>query len=101
MMGWLIPVVRAAELRRRTQAKNDKSEKNRLTAGNGGKMTMTIKELRARTGLTQAAFAAALRIPKRSIENWEGGGRTPPAYLVELIEYRVTHDPDLTGSHNG
>ena len=59
---------------------------------------MTIRELRARTGLTQAAFAAALHIPKRSIENWEGGGRTPPAYLVELIEYRVTHDPDLTGS---
>ena len=59
---------------------------------------MTIRELRARTGLTQAAFAAALHIPKRSIENWEGGGRTPPAYLVELIEYRVTHDPGLTGS---
>ena len=59
---------------------------------------MTIRELRARTGLTQAAFAAALHIPKRSIENWEGGGRTPPAYLVELIEYRVTHDPDLTDS---
>lgn len=59
---------------------------------------MTIRELRARTGLTQAAFAAMLHIPKRSIENWEGGGRTPPAYLVELIEYRVTHDPDLTVS---
>lgn len=59
---------------------------------------MTIRELRARTGLTQAAFAAALHIPKRSIENWEGGDRTPPAYLVELIEYRVTHDPDLTSS---
>ena len=59
---------------------------------------MTIRELRARTGLTQAAFAAALHIPKRSIENWEGGVSTPPAYLVELIEYRVTHDPDLTDS---
>lgn len=59
---------------------------------------MTIRELRARTGLTQAAFAAALHIPKRSIENWEGGVSTPPAYLVELIEYRVTHDPGLTDS---
>lgn len=59
---------------------------------------MTIRELRARTGLTQAAFAAALHIPKRSVENWEGGVSAPPAYLVELIEYRVTHDPDLTGS---
>lgn len=85
-------------MRRRTQAKN---EKNRLTAGNGEEMTMTIKELRARTGLTQAAFAAALHIPKRSIENWEGGVSTPPAYLVELIEYRITHDPDLTDSHKG
>lgn len=59
---------------------------------------MTIRELRARTGLTQAAFAAALHIPKRSVENWEGGVSAPPAYLVELIEYRLTHDPDLTGS---
>lgn len=59
---------------------------------------MTIRELRARTGLTQAAFAVALHIPKRSVENWEGGVSAPPAYLVELIEYRVTHDPDLTGS---
>ena len=59
---------------------------------------MTIRELRARTGLTQAAFAAALHIPKRSVENWEGGVSAPPSYLVELIEYRVTHDPDLTGS---
>lgn len=41
---------------------------------------MTIRELRARIGLTQA------------------GGYMPPAYLVELVEYRVTHDLGLTGS---
>lgn len=96
MMGWLIPVERAAELRRRTQAKN---EKNRLTAGNGGKMK--IKELRALTGLSQAKFSQKYGIPKRTIEDWEAGRRVAPAYVEDLLEFRIQHDPDLTGSHNG
>lgn len=41
---------------------------------------MTIRELRARIGLTQA------------------GGYMPPAYFVELVGYRVAHDPGLTDS---
>lgn len=96
MMGWLIPVERSAELRRRTQAKN---EKNRLTAGNGGKMK--IKELRARTGLSQAKFAEKYGIPKRTIEDWEAGRHDPPAYVEDLLEFRIQHDPDLTDSHKG
>lgn len=96
MMGGVIPVERAAELRRRTQAKN---EKNRLTAGNGGKMK--IKELRALTGLSQAKFSQKYGIPKRTIEDWEAGRHDPPAYVEDLLEFRIRHDPDLTGSHNG
>lgn len=53
---------------------------------------MTIREIRDLTGLSQAAFAAALNIPKRTIENWESGARKCPEYVTALIEYRVRHD---------
>lgn len=53
---------------------------------------MTIKELRAATGMTQQAFADYLNIPKRSVENWEYGKTEPPEYLVELIEYKLKHE---------
>ncbi len=46
---------------------------------------MTIKQLRAATGLTQKAFAELTGIPKRTIENWEAGNRQPPDYLIKLL----------------
>lgn len=53
----------------------------------------TIKELRALTGLTQSEFGKRLGgIPLRTIQNWESGDRTPPAWTLELIAYRVEHD---------
>lgn len=48
---------------------------------------MTIKELRTATGLTQQKFSDLLEIPKRTIEEWEADRRTPPVYVVKLIEY--------------
>ena len=54
---------------------------------------MTIKEIRAGTGLSQAQFASALNIPKRTIQKWEIGGSQCAPYLVELIAYRVQNDP--------
>jgi DNA-binding transcriptional regulator YiaG len=50
---------------------------------------MTIKEIRTACGMTQQEFADKLKIPKRAIENWEGGQRVPPEYVVQLIEYRM------------
>lgn len=37
---------------------------------------MTIKEARKAAGLTQQALSDWLGIPKRTIENWEGGQRS-------------------------
>ena len=45
----------------------------------------TINSILQATGLTQAAMAAELGIPRRSIENWASGQRTPPDYLIRLI----------------
>ena len=53
----------------------------------------TIKEIRNSTGLSQSKFAAALNIPVRTIQKWERGGSQCPEYVVELIAYRVQHDP--------
>lgn len=57
---------------------------------------MTIKEIRASTGLSQSKFAAALNIPVRTLQQWEIGARSCPEYVVELIAYRVQNDPMFT-----
>jgi DNA-binding XRE family transcriptional regulator len=44
-----------------------------------------IVAFRKRLGLTQARLAALLPAPKRTIENWEGGRRNPPAYLQRAL----------------
>lgn len=53
---------------------------------------MTIREMRAKTGLTQQQFAELLHIPKRSIENWETGTRQCPEYVNNLIEYYLRNE---------
>ncbi len=50
---------------------------------------MTIRELRDLSGKTQHDFADFLEIPFRSIQNWEGGQRNAPEYVVKLIEYKL------------
>ena len=47
------------------------------------------RNVRARTGLTQAAFAARIGVPVETVRNWEQGKRSPrgPACaLLKLIE---------------
>lgn len=53
---------------------------------------MTIKELRTLSKITQQEFADYFGIPKRSIENWEGGQRQCPQYLLDLIEYKLRNE---------
>ena len=53
---------------------------------------MEIKELRMLSRLSQQAFSDKYKIPKRSIENWESGKRTPPEYVISLLERAVKED---------
>lgn len=53
---------------------------------------VSVKDLRLRCGLSQARFAALTGIPRRTIENWECGRVSPAPYLVELLEYWLTHE---------
>jgi len=50
---------------------------------------MNIKKLRTLTGMTQKKFADYFDIPLRTLQNWEGGQRKPPDYLIKLLEYKL------------
>jgi putative transcriptional regulator len=52
-----------------------------------------LAAIRRRTGLTQAAFAAALRIPVASYRNWEQG-RTRPDPVARSLLHVVERDPE-------
>lgn len=44
-----------------------------------------LKETRVSLGFTQKQVAEMLGIPKRTIENWEGGVNKCPDYVERLI----------------
>ena len=48
-----------------------------------------IKRLRKETGMKQVEFAEYFAIPVRTIQEWEHDRRTPPEYLIRLLEYRL------------
>lgn len=58
---------------------------------------MTIKEIRALTGLSQAKFCQKYHIPLNTLTRWEQGKREPPDYLVELLEFKVREDLGMKG----
>lgn len=54
-----------------------------------GGASMTFKELRQQSGMTQKAFSEYFQIPKRTIEEWDRGARKCPEYLIALMEYKL------------
>ena len=56
---------------------------------------MEIREIRQLTGLSQVKFAERYGIPRRTIEGWEAGERTPPDYVVKLLERAVKMDENV------
>lgn len=51
-----------------------------------------IKSIRSYTGMSQARFGEAYEIPVRTIQDWERGIRTPPAYVIKLLELAVQRE---------
>ena len=45
----------------------------------------TIREARIAAWLTQAKMHELMDIPVRTIQEWEGGRRIPPAYVERLV----------------
>lgn len=45
-----------------------------------------VKSLRQQTGLSQSKFAGFFEIPVSTLQYWEQGLRTPPVYVVNMME---------------
>lgn len=52
----------------------------------------TIRELRDSMGMSRKEFSEYTEIPLRTLEDWEAGRRTPPAYIPRLIAYQLKYD---------
>lgn len=50
---------------------------------------LTIRDIRASTGLSQVAFAQRFCIPRRTVEDWEAGRRSCPDYVRLLLARAV------------
>lgn len=50
------------------------------------------RELRKTMGLSMQKFGDKYGIPLRTIQAWEDGTRVPPAYVYELLKFKVEHD---------
>lgn len=44
-----------------------------------------LKAARKATDMTQQGMAERMLIPKRTIQDWEGGQRTPPPYVQRFV----------------
>ena len=45
----------------------------------------TIKEARQAAGLSQQGVTDTLGIPRRTLQDWESGKRTPPGWAEALV----------------
>lgn len=55
-------------------------------------MKMTIKEMRKHLNVSRAEFSRRYNIPIRTLEDWESEKRTPPEYVISLLERAVIED---------
>ena len=44
-----------------------------------------LKAARSAAGITQDGMDERMQIPKRTIQDWEGGKRTPPSYVQRFV----------------
>ena len=69
-----------------------------IKAGGGKRKTVETKSrvasVRLQSGLSQAEFAAALGVSKRTLEQWEQGRREPSGAAQTLLKIAERH-PEL------
>lgn len=47
---------------------------------------MTVKELCQKYDITQTELSRRFGIPLRTVQGWYGETRTPPQYIVDMLE---------------
>lgn len=55
---------------------------------------LTVKGIRAATGLSQRKFAERYGIPRRTLEDWESGAHRCPDYVINLLARVAFEDED-------
>jgi len=55
---------------------------------------LLVRAARAKSCLSQSAFAAAINTPTRTLQEWEQGSVTPPGAALKLCEL-ILYQPDL------
>jgi len=65
-----------------------------LAAPRATTMAPAVRDLRLRSKLTQAEFAARLGVPLETIRNWEQGKRSPRGPARALLTV-IAHEPDM------
>lgn len=53
---------------------------------------LSTKDLRNLCGMSILEFSRCLKIPYRTIQDWEAHRRNPPEYIIELIDYKLRHE---------
>lgn len=53
---------------------------------------MTFKELRERSEMKMTQYAAYFGIPYGTVQHWEYGERSCPAYLIDLMQYKLERE---------
>lgn len=59
---------------------------------------MTIKELRALTGLSQRKFADKFHLNTKTVQAWEQGLRKCPDYMLWMISYILELEESIKNS---
>ena len=54
--------------------------------------SVSISELRSLAGISRPEFSRRYGVPIRTLEDWEAGRRTPPEYMISLLERVVKED---------
>ena len=57
--------------------------------------TMSIKEIRQASGLSQSQFSKKFGIPINTISQWETEKRNPPSYIPEMIAKILRYENEI------
>jgi putative transcriptional regulator len=61
---------------------------------------LTIRELRAKTGLTQAEFAKKFKINLRTLQSYESGARNTPQEIIYMVEKIINLEDKMSSSQS-
>lgn len=52
----------------------------------GADISQRLFQMRQEMGLTRRDFSKKVRIPEKTLENWEKKRRMPPEYIIDMLE---------------